>query len=191
VAYISDERIDDLCRALSSSIQQELAREVKMHRANRAAPPTVPNDEIDRDDLLEYLADARQGCITHGRFDEADMYRDYHTALSKMLTELQTLRGLEGADKERVRAVVRKATQDGYDFAENKAEISEHDGWHRTDPRIEWPDYSEQVAALDAIADRAAEQLASTSSSTVERCDACDWTFGCFNKPDQCCKRSR
>lgn len=52
----------------------------------------MSDEADDRDDLLEYLAEHRQGCITHGRFDEADMYRDYHAALAGMIDELKSHR---------------------------------------------------------------------------------------------------
>lgn len=46
-------------------------------------------------------------------------------------------------------ADLRDAFCAGFAFAEDKADISEHDGWHRTNPRIEWPTAGqrEQAAA--------------------------------------------
>jgi hypothetical protein len=45
---------------------------------------------------------------------------------------------------------IRRAFTAGVDFMRDQAEISEWDGWHRTDPRIEWPLESEIEAARDA-----------------------------------------
>jgi hypothetical protein len=81
-------------------------------------------------------------------------------ALKRAIEELQRHRAARTADEERVRSVVRDAVEAGYEFAVDNADISEHDGWHRTDPRIEWPTESKREVELDAIATRAAKQLA-------------------------------
>lgn len=105
----------------------------------------------DRDDLLEYLYESRQSYINHGQFDTADMYRDYHAALSKLLAEIQTLRAAKAADKERVRTVVDAAAIRVLSALEN---------------------YETHDEAAHAIADRAAERLSGVPGGLgeTERC---------------------
>ncbi len=45
------------------------------------------------------------------------------------------------AEIERLTVGIEKAMRDGFELAVDNAEISEHDGWHRTDPRNDW-DYA-------------------------------------------------
>lgn len=41
----------------------------------------------------------------------------------------------------------KQGVQDGVALAESYAEISEHDGWSRTDPRIDWEPVRKVLAA--------------------------------------------
>lgn len=96
--------------------------------------------------------------------------------LTALVIEVREHRAALAADEERVRSVVREAIEAGYGFAVDNAEISEHDGWHRTAPTIEWPLTSKIEEHLDAITTRAAKQLASAAvRMTEEDREALGW----------------
>lgn len=44
---------------------------------------------------------------------------------------------------------IKKAYLAGYNRAQNDAEISEWDGWHKHDPLIEWPSYMKREEGAD------------------------------------------
>jgi hypothetical protein len=65
---------------------------------------------------------------------------------SRLLDEIIALR----ADLARQAEAAARAFMAGAEFMRDHADISEHDGWHRTDPRIEWPRDAEIQVARDA-----------------------------------------
>jgi len=50
-----------------------------------AAVGLTTDERADIDALRDSLAEQRQTAISNGQFDQADMYRDWHSALSKLL----------------------------------------------------------------------------------------------------------
>lgn len=75
--------------------------------------------------------------------------REWMLPLQRLLDRVNardSLGYLERGDEQR-ETDLREAFLAGFAFAEDKADISEHDGWHRTDPRIEWPSHGQREDA--------------------------------------------
>jgi hypothetical protein len=68
-------------------------------------------------------------------------------AMQELRTQYEQRLTASQAEVERLRAALPEAFDAGYAFAYDQAEVSEHDGWHRTDPRIEWPSDEKLTAA--------------------------------------------
>ena len=71
--------------------------------------------------------------------------REAHLRIATLERELAELR--EAAREARRRAYIA-----GYDFGYDHADVTEHNGYHRIDPCIEWPSHEVVQRAADAYA---------------------------------------
>lgn len=76
----------------------------------------------------------------NGRNALVDAYQEALDLAVYLRQRIEEERGLESNPRvfELMRAAEERGLRRGFQIAEEHADVSEHNGWHRTDPHVEW-----------------------------------------------------